>query len=172
MSTVRVHHVTPDHRASTSGIIFGAEINAFLDAGTVLIDPGRLAVDPDLLGDDLRALPYLTLRRHGLRIFLRRPLPDCVPSASHGLLQADLPIGNGRGAAGKSRHLRCRRGVSGGAGARPAPPDSRPLSDFRLRALRAAADVCRPRGAVRATDHPADRAHRQGGYGRMSSRAT
>lgn len=99
MSTVRVHHVTPDHRASTSGIIFGAEINAFLDAGTVLIDPGRLAVDPDLLGDDLRALPYLTLRRHGLRIFLRRPLPDCVPYASHGLLQADLPIGNRRGAA-------------------------------------------------------------------------
>ncbi|OHV75500.1 N-acyl amino acid synthase FeeM domain-containing protein [Ensifer sp. LCM 4579] len=61
-STVRVHHVTPDHRASTSGIIFGAEINAFLDAGMVLIDPGRLAVDPDLLGDDFRALPYLTLR--------------------------------------------------------------------------------------------------------------
>ncbi|MCA1405969.1 hypothetical protein I6F26_20190 [Ensifer sp. IC3342] len=62
VSTVRVHHVTPDHRASTSGIIFGPEIDTFLDAGMVLIDPGRLAVDPEVIGDEMRALPYLTLR--------------------------------------------------------------------------------------------------------------
>ncbi len=62
VSTVRVHHVTPDHRASTSGMIFGPEIDAFLDAGMVLVDPGRLAVDPDVIGDEMRALPYLTLR--------------------------------------------------------------------------------------------------------------
>ncbi len=62
VSTVRVHRVTPDHRASTSGLIFGEEIDVFLDAGMVLIDPGRLAVDPEVLGDDLKAVPYLTLR--------------------------------------------------------------------------------------------------------------
>ncbi len=62
VSTVRVHHVTPEHRASTSGLIFGPEIDVFLDAGMVLVDPGRLAVDPDVTGDEMRALPYLTLR--------------------------------------------------------------------------------------------------------------
>ncbi|AUX77403.1 hypothetical protein NXT3_CH02847 [Sinorhizobium fredii] len=62
VSTVRVHHVTPDHRSSTSGLIFHEEIEVFLDAGMVLIDPGRLAVHPEVLGDDLKALPYLTLR--------------------------------------------------------------------------------------------------------------
>ncbi|NLR99570.1 hypothetical protein HGP17_22345 [Rhizobium sp. P38BS-XIX] len=61
VSTVRIHHVTPDHRVCQSTGIFPDEIHAFLDAGMTLIDPARFAVDPDL-ELELPALPYLTLR--------------------------------------------------------------------------------------------------------------
>ncbi|MFB2550292.1 N-acyl amino acid synthase FeeM domain-containing protein [Ensifer soli] len=61
ISTVRVHHVTPEHRVSSSASVFGREIDAFLDAGMSLIDPVRLAADPEVLRD-MPAIPYLTLR--------------------------------------------------------------------------------------------------------------
>src|SRR5215217_182460 len=61
ISTVRVHHVTPEHRVSSSASIFGEEINRFLDAGMTLIDPVRLAADPQVLRE-MPAVPYLTLR--------------------------------------------------------------------------------------------------------------
>ncbi|KAA1182205.1 hypothetical protein FP026_08955 [Rhizobium tropici] len=61
VSTVRIHHVTPDHRVCQSTGIFPEEIHAFLDAGMTLIDPARFAVDPDF-ELELPALPYLTLR--------------------------------------------------------------------------------------------------------------
>ncbi len=61
VSTVRIHHVTPDHRVCQSTGIFPDEIHAFLDAGMSLIDPARFAVDPDF-ELELPALPYLTLR--------------------------------------------------------------------------------------------------------------
>lgn len=61
VSTVRIHHVTPDHRVCQSTGIFPDEIHAFLDAGMTLIDPARFAVDPDF-ELELPALPYLTLR--------------------------------------------------------------------------------------------------------------
>lgn len=61
ISTVRLHHVTPEHRVSSSGSIFPNEINAFLDAGMSLIDPVRLAADPEVLSE-MPAIPYLTLR--------------------------------------------------------------------------------------------------------------
>ena len=61
VSTVRIHHVTPDHRVCQSTGIFPDEIHAFLDAGLTLIDPARFAVDPDF-ELELPALPYLTLR--------------------------------------------------------------------------------------------------------------
>lgn len=61
ISTVRIHHVTPDHRVSQSGGIFPGEIEAFLDAGLTLIDAARFAADPDL-EEDLPWIPYLTLR--------------------------------------------------------------------------------------------------------------
>ena len=60
-STIRVHHVTPEHRVSLSGKIFPETINAFLDAGMTLIDPVRLAADPDLV-NELQGIQYLTLR--------------------------------------------------------------------------------------------------------------
>ncbi|AYG67339.1 MULTISPECIES: hypothetical protein [unclassified Rhizobium] len=61
VSTVRIHHVTPDHRVCQSTGIFPEEVHAFLDAGMTLIDPARFAVDPDF-ELELPALPYLTLR--------------------------------------------------------------------------------------------------------------
>ncbi|MBB3289793.1 MULTISPECIES: hypothetical protein [Rhizobium] len=61
VSTVRIHHVTPDHRVCQSTGIFPEEIHAFLDAGMTLIDPARFAVDPDF-ELELPGLPYLTLR--------------------------------------------------------------------------------------------------------------
>lgn len=61
VSTIRIHHVTPDHRVSQSGGIFPAEMDAFLDAGMTLIDPARFAADPQAAAE-LPWLPYLTLR--------------------------------------------------------------------------------------------------------------
>lgn len=61
ISTVRMHHVTPDHRVSSTRDIFPVEIDAFLDAGLSLIDPVRFAADPEVM-KDMPAIPYLTLR--------------------------------------------------------------------------------------------------------------
>lgn len=61
ISTVRLHHVTPEHRVTSSGKVFPNEINAFLDAGMTLIDPVRLAADPEVWSE-MPAIPYLTLR--------------------------------------------------------------------------------------------------------------
>ena len=61
ISTVRIHHVTPDHRVSSTREMYTTEIDKFLDAGMTLIDPVRFAADPDVIGE-MPALPYLTLR--------------------------------------------------------------------------------------------------------------
>ena len=61
VSTLRVHHVTPQHRVSSSGEIFPDAVNSLLDSGRTLIDPVRFAADPDFIVEDV-ALPYLTLR--------------------------------------------------------------------------------------------------------------
>lgn len=61
ISTLRVHHVTPDHRVCQSSGIFPDAVNAFLDAGMTLIDPARFAADPDVVGE-LPSISYLTLR--------------------------------------------------------------------------------------------------------------
>ncbi|MCJ8521346.1 hypothetical protein ABID21_004379 [Pseudorhizobium tarimense] len=61
ISTLRVHHVTPDHRVCQSSGIFPEAVNAFLDAGMTLIDPARFAADPDVVSE-LPSISYLTLR--------------------------------------------------------------------------------------------------------------
>ncbi|KAA0701299.1 hypothetical protein DTW90_05375 [Neorhizobium sp. P12A] len=61
ISTVRIHHVTPEHRVSSTRDIYPAEIDQFLDAGMSLIDPVRFAADPEIIGE-MPSLPYLTLR--------------------------------------------------------------------------------------------------------------
>lgn len=61
ISTVRMHHVTADHRVSLSREIFPREIDQLLDAGLVLIDPGRFAADVEA-EEQMPQLPYLTLR--------------------------------------------------------------------------------------------------------------
>ncbi|CAD7040575.1 hypothetical protein REJC140_00897 [Pseudorhizobium endolithicum] len=61
VSTIRVHYVTPTHRVSQSSGVFPDAVNAFLDAGMTLIDPARLAIDPEL-DVERSALPFLTVR--------------------------------------------------------------------------------------------------------------
>lgn len=60
-STVRLHHITPDHRVSTTFTIFPDELNAWLDDGKSLIDPVRLAANPQIM-KEVPLLPYITLR--------------------------------------------------------------------------------------------------------------
>lgn len=60
-STVRLHHVTPDHRVTTTFSIFPDELNAWLDDGKSLIDPVRLAANPEIM-KEVPSLPYITLR--------------------------------------------------------------------------------------------------------------
>lgn len=61
VSTVRVHHVTPDHRVCQSSGVFPGAVNDFLDAGMSLIDPARFAIDPEA-ASELPFMPYITLR--------------------------------------------------------------------------------------------------------------
>lgn len=61
VSTVRIHHVTPGHRISTAHHVFPEAIDSILDAGMTIIDPSRLAADPDI-AEELPTLPYITLR--------------------------------------------------------------------------------------------------------------
>lgn len=57
ISTIRIHHVTPDHRVSSSSELFSSAIDQFLDAGMSLVDPARLAADSDAF----RTLPGMHL---------------------------------------------------------------------------------------------------------------
>jgi hypothetical protein len=61
ISTVRLHHVTPEHPDTQSSEDFGPEVAAMLDRGLSLIDPARFAADPDIAGV-YTWLPYMTLR--------------------------------------------------------------------------------------------------------------
>jgi hypothetical protein len=61
ISTIRVHHVVPDHRVSQSVGVFPDAVNALLDSGKSFIDPARFAVDPEIVGE-LPTIPYITLR--------------------------------------------------------------------------------------------------------------
>jgi len=61
VSTLRIHHITPEHRVSTTFSMFPDHLNAWLDSGKSLIDPVRLAADPSAMRS-VPALPYITLR--------------------------------------------------------------------------------------------------------------
>ncbi len=61
ISTMRIHHVTPEHPVNSSGSIFSDAMGQFLDAGMSLVDPARLAADPDALRE-LRGMHLLTIR--------------------------------------------------------------------------------------------------------------
>ncbi|MCM2398446.1 hypothetical protein NBH19_20430 [Rhizobium sp. S95] len=61
VSTIRLHHVTPDHRVSQSAGVFPDAMENFLNAGLTLIDPARFAADPAVAAE-LPVIPYITLR--------------------------------------------------------------------------------------------------------------
>ncbi len=61
ISTIRIHHVTPDHRVSSAAKVFPDVVNEFLDAGMTLIDPTRLASDAEAF-QELPGMHLLTMR--------------------------------------------------------------------------------------------------------------
>jgi len=61
VSTIRVHHVTAEHRDGVAAARFPDVMHPLLDAGKTFIDPVRFAADPDIMRE-YPALPYLTLR--------------------------------------------------------------------------------------------------------------
>ena len=142
ISTVRVHHVTPEHRVSSSGSVFGAEIDSFLDAGLSLIDPVRLAADPEIL-KEMPAIPYLTLRVATMaseHFDVDRCL-SAGQAAACRLLQAHLRCRHDRFTAKELRRLQDRPD----AACRPRPRNPAlalyAVSVFRFGSVRAAHDV-------------------------------
>lgn len=61
VSTIRIHHVTPEHRVCQSIGIFPEAVNEMLDAGMTLIDSARFAIAPEF-ASELSSMPYLTVR--------------------------------------------------------------------------------------------------------------
>lgn len=61
VSTLRIHHITPDHRRGTSYALFPDILDPLLNSGMHFVDPTRFAADPDLLSE-YPAIPYITLR--------------------------------------------------------------------------------------------------------------
>lgn len=60
VSTIRLHHVTVEHRYGTSYDIFPDILDPLLDQGMTFIDSVRHAVDPDIIGE--LPMPFLTTR--------------------------------------------------------------------------------------------------------------
>ncbi len=61
VSTLRIHHITPDHRKGTSHLLFPDVLDPLLNAGMHFVDPTRFAADPELLSE-YPPIPYVTLR--------------------------------------------------------------------------------------------------------------
>jgi hypothetical protein len=65
ISTIRLHHVTPDNRSGNSLVFFPQVLHPLLDQGMSFIDPTRFAVDPDLESEGM-VLAMFTLRLGGI----------------------------------------------------------------------------------------------------------
>lgn len=61
VSTLRIHHITRDHRKGTSYALFPDILDPMLDDGMCFVDPTRFAAEPSVLSE-YPAIPYLTLR--------------------------------------------------------------------------------------------------------------
>jgi hypothetical protein len=61
ISTLRVHHLTPDHRKGSSIKLFGDVLTPMLDRGMTFIDPSRFAAN-NAFAEEFPGLPYITLR--------------------------------------------------------------------------------------------------------------
>ncbi len=51
VSTLRIHHITPDHRRGTSYALFPDILDPLLNSGMSFVDPTRFAADPELLSE-------------------------------------------------------------------------------------------------------------------------
>ena len=61
ISSIRVHHLTAEHRKSPSMKVFPDILGPMLDKGMTFVDPSRFTVDKDA-SLAIPALPFLTLR--------------------------------------------------------------------------------------------------------------
>ena len=61
VSSIRLHHVTPEERSSPSRVIYADRLDAILDEGKSYIDPSRFTADHEATLA-FPALPFLTLR--------------------------------------------------------------------------------------------------------------
>jgi hypothetical protein len=61
VSSVRVHHLTPEYRESPSHSVFTDILDPILDRGISILDPGRFTTDYEA-SLQFPALPFLTLR--------------------------------------------------------------------------------------------------------------
>lgn len=61
VSSIRLHHVTPDERTSPSRLIFSDLLDPWLDAGMSYLDPSRFTADHEA-SLAYPALPFLTTR--------------------------------------------------------------------------------------------------------------
>lgn len=61
VSTLRLHHVTAEHRQSPSTTVYGDTLLPRIDLGETYVDPSRFAADPDFTAQ-FPQLPYVTLR--------------------------------------------------------------------------------------------------------------
>ena len=67
VSSLRLHHLTPDFRTSPSHSVFGDILDPILDEGFTILDPGRFTADHEA-SLAYPALPFLTLRAGVLAI--------------------------------------------------------------------------------------------------------
>jgi len=68
VSTLRIHHLSAEHREGPSTQAFGDIVNPMIDAGDTFIDPSRFAADPDW-SRIYPQIPYITLRLAGMACF-------------------------------------------------------------------------------------------------------
>ena len=76
VSTIRLHHVTPETPSSPAMSVYGDVLVPMLEAGDTFIDPSRFAADPEW-ARIYPQLPYVTLRLAGMACF-HFNAPYCV----------------------------------------------------------------------------------------------
>lgn len=101
VSTLRLHHVTPEHRRSPSTTVYGDLLHPRIDAGETFIDPSRFAADPDWTAQ----YPYCPMSRCGSR---RWPACSSRPTIAYRRSARTTPASTA-GCSTRSRRAICVR---------------------------------------------------------------